>query len=148
MLTASGARNAIPSAAEKASGVKATYLCGGINGLSDAECRDWRDVAKTLLRTGTIDPMRHDYRGREDECWKEIVQADVRDIETCDYLLVNATRPSWGTAMEVIVAFFHGKHAVAFTNGATVSPWLRYHCAELHDSLEDAVSAINARATT
>lgn len=33
-----------------------TYLCGGINGLSDAECRDWRAVAKELLKTDTLGP--------------------------------------------------------------------------------------------
>lgn len=77
-----------------------TYLCGGINGLSDADCRDWREVAKSLLTTETLDPMRRDYRGKEDESVQEIVLGDYHDIWQSAFILVNATKPSWGTAME------------------------------------------------
>jgi len=40
------------------------YLAGGINGLSDQECREWREKAKGLLPGHAIlDPMDRDYRG-------------------------------------------------------------------------------------
>lgn len=125
-----------------------TYLCGGINGLSDADCRDWREVAKQQLRTDTLDPMRRDYRGREDESVTEIVQGDLEDIRQSSYILVNATRPSWGTAMEVFYAHSIGKPVVAWVGeNARVSPWLRYHCARVWPSLEDAVEYINGRSS-
>lgn len=124
-----------------------TYLCGGINGLSDSDCTDWREFAKAKLITNTLDPMRRDYRGREDQCVNEIVQGDVSDIDGSDFVLVNATRPSWGTAMEIVYAFQRGKRTVAFVSTARVSPWLRYHCGVICDSAENAVSVINTEAS-
>lgn len=128
------------------------YLCGGINGLSDAECRDWREVAKELLKGDTLDPMRRDYRGKEDESVNEIVLGDLEDIRRSDALLVNATRPSWGTAMELVYAFQRGssskpgvagKPIVAFVGDSRVSPWLRYHSTHIVETVEQAVDVIN-----
>lgn len=123
-----------------------TYLCGGINGLSDSDCRDWREFAKAQLTTPTLDPMRRDYRGHEAERFREIVALDLEDIDVTDFVLVNATRPSWGTAMEVFYAHQSEKYVVAWVGQGAVSPWLRYHCAEIHESLENACAAINAEA--
>jgi hypothetical protein len=122
-----------------------TYLCGGINGLSDADCRDWRESAKSLLETDTLDPMRRDYRGREDESVKEIVHGDYADIDASDFVLANAVRPSWGTAIEIHYAYTRGIPVIAWTGDARVSPWLRYHCASLHPALGAAIEDINAR---
>lgn len=123
-----------------------TYLCGGINGLSDADCRDWREVAKTQLVGATLDPMRRDYRGKEDDSVREIVEGDIADIRASDVVLVNATRASWGTAMEVFFAHSIGKRVVAWVGDARISPWLRYHCVSVHVSFADAVAAVNAGA--
>jgi nucleoside 2-deoxyribosyltransferase len=126
-----------------------TYLCGGINGLSDADCRDWREYVKERLLVSTLDPMRRDFRGREDQYWREIVAYDLEDIDTCECVLVNATRPSWGTAMEVFYAHQSEKVVIAWVGQYGqqygLSPWLRYHCEELHESLDDAIASINAR---
>jgi nucleoside 2-deoxyribosyltransferase len=120
------------------------YLCGGINGLSDADCRDWREVAKDALRHETfLDPMRRDYRGREDQAVNEIVFGDIHDIQQSDVVLVNATRPSWGTAMEIVYACGFRKRIIAFVGaGARVSPWLRYHCTTIVETLDAAIEAI------
>lgn len=123
-----------------------TYLCGGINGLSDAQCKDWREVAKSLLKTDTLDPMRRYYRGREDESANEIVLGDLEDIKASHYILVNATRPSWGTAMEIVYAKTLGGHVrcvVAFVGDARVSPWLRTHCTHVATTVEEACQYIN-----
>lgn len=124
-----------------------TYLCGCINGLSDSECRDWREVAKELLKTETLDPMRRDYRGKEDESVDEIVKGDLDDIAASTFMLVNATRPSWGTAMEIVYAC-EGQRLgiVAFVGDARVSPWLRYHCDQIFRTVEEAVAFINEHA--
>lgn len=123
--------------------MKTTYLCGGINGLSDADCRDWREVAKELLKTETLDPMRRDYRGKEDESVDEIVSGDLQDIAGSDFILVNAIRPSWGTAMEIIYARFDKKMIVAFVGDSRVSPWLRFHCDQILTTVESACEWIN-----
>lgn len=120
-----------------------TYLCGGINGLGDADCRDWRELAKALLVTKTLDPMRRDYRGKEDESVSAIVRGDLWDILRCRFVLVNATRPSWGTAMEIVYAWLMRKRIYAFVGNSRVSPWLRFHCSYILNSVEEAVDAIN-----
>jgi nucleoside 2-deoxyribosyltransferase len=122
------------------------YLCGGINGLSDSDCTDWREYAKARLLAPTLDPMRRDYRGKEDESVKEIVKGDLDDIEQCQVILVNATRPSWGTAMEIVYAFGLGKRIVSWVGDARVSPWLRYHSTSIHASIDEAIGAINGGA--
>lgn len=124
-----------------------TYLCGGINGLSDAECRDWREVAKELLKTGTRDPMRRDYRGKEDESVMEIIHGDLDDIRESTFVLVNATRPSWGTAMEIVYAHYMCRHIVAFVGDGRVSPWLRFHC-HIVGTVEQACERINELAAS
>lgn len=87
------------------------YLCGPINGCTDEQCKDWREAAKAVL-PDTVDPMRRDYRGREDNCVAEIVEGDKDDILTCDVLLVNYDKPSVGTSMEILFAWQHGKVVV------------------------------------
>lgn len=121
------------------------YLCGGINGLSDDRCKTWREYAKAKLRCETIDPMRRDYRGIEDQNACEIVCGDKLDINECDVLLVNASRPSWGTAMEVLFAWEREKpcYCVAGGPGETISPWLRYHSTMISDDINKLIHAIN-----
>lgn len=100
-------------------GYHVVYLCGGINGLGDAACKDWRQVAHAALAGNRIlDPMARDYRGREDECVDEIVEGDKSDIVASNIILVNASRPSWGTAMEIMFAWFLHKRIVAFMEEA------------------------------
>lgn len=124
---------------------EATYLCGGINGLSDSDCKDWRAVATELLSSQVIDPMRRDYRGREDDCVGEIVEGDLSDIAASHYILVNATRPSWGTAMEIRTAWLLKKKICCFVGtAASVSPWLRYHSDAIVASVENAVAQIES----
>jgi len=125
--------------------VKTVYLCGAINGKTDSECNDWRAEAKRLLcgaGYSTLDPMRRDFRGREDDCYAEIVLGDLDDIDAADLLLVNAGAPSWGTAMEVFHAYTIGKKVVVFTDATRVSPWLRQCSHFICDSLERACVAV------
>jgi nucleoside 2-deoxyribosyltransferase len=119
------------------------YLCGGINGLSDSDCTDWREYAKSRLLAPTLDPMRRDYRGKEDDSVIEIVKGDLDDIEQCSVILVNATRPSWGTAMEIVYAFGLGKRIVCWVGATRVSPWLRYHSTSVHEDLDAAIADVN-----
>lgn len=103
------------------------YLCGPINGFTDEECKDWREAVKAKWPEA-IDPMRRDYRGKEDESVKQIVELDKIDIMNCDVVLVNYDKPSVGTSMEILYAFERGKFVVIVADhSARISPWLRYH---------------------
>jgi nucleoside 2-deoxyribosyltransferase len=102
----------------------------------------WRAKATSVLQGNVIDPMRRDHRGREAVNVKGLVDADLDDIATCDAVLVNATRPSWGTAMEIVYARQSGKFIVAFFGDGDVSPWLLYHCDVLVKSLSRALFEI------
>ena len=82
------------------------YLAGPINGCTDVECKDWRESVKSVLgEASTLDPMRRDYRGREEECVNEIVELDKKDIDEATHLLVNYPHPSTGTDMEIYYAW-------------------------------------------
>lgn len=123
------------------------YLCGGINGLTDSQCEDWRSLAKKLLSSSTLDPMRRDYRGSEADNVESIVAGDLEDIADSTFILVNATRPSWGTAMEVVYAYLAKKRIHAFAGSSKISPWLQFHCNAIHATVEEACAAINQEAT-
>ena len=118
------------------------YLCGGINGLSDAEAMDWRERAKVEIpRIEWVDPMARDYRGRESENVRQIVESDLADIASCDILLVWAERPSWGTAMEIVYARQAGKRIVTYCPGR-ISPWLQYHSSVVVGTWNDVITAL------
>lgn len=120
--------------------MKKIYLCGPINGCTDAECMDWRAHVKSIWPT-TIDPMSRDYRGRESECLREIVELDKRDIQSSAALIVNYDRPSVGTSMEIIFAWQLGKPVVLVCKkGEKLSPWLVYHCTAVRHSFADALA--------
>ena len=104
--------------------LKPVYLCGPINGRSDADCNDWRTKAKGML-DATWDPMARDYRGRESEPGinVEIVEGDKADILKCRAIVVYFDKPSVGTSMEVMFADTHGipVHVVNASGKAAVA---------------------------
>lgn len=75
---------------------------------------------------------------------KEIVQGDKSDIRASDILLVNAPKPSWGTAMEIVYGYQAAKRVVVvMPEGTTPSPWLLYHADMiLYGSVTEAVRSL------
>lgn len=119
------------------------YLCGPINGCTDSECKDWREFAKENLGE-TLDPMRRDYRGREDQCVEEIVEGDKEDIDQCGVVLVNYDKPSVGTSMEILYAWERGiRVIVVASQDSRISPWLRYHSTEIVHSFKAAFDLLS-----
>jgi hypothetical protein len=121
------------------------YLCGPINGRTDADCKDWRERAKEVF-PDALDPMDRDYRGRELEpgIAAEIVENDKKDIIASDAMLVMFDRPSVGTSMEVLFANERGLRIhLVDVSGRPLSPWLRYHVSFVHTSLEEALNALS-----
>jgi nucleoside 2-deoxyribosyltransferase len=66
-----------------------------------------------------------------------IVGGDLQDICTADVILVNASRPSWGTAMEIVYAHILGKRIVAFCDSDFPSPWLVYHATTICKTFDE-----------
>jgi nucleoside 2-deoxyribosyltransferase len=126
--------------------MKTVYLCGPINGCTDAECTDWREFAKVNLTCDTLDPMARDYRGRELEpgIAAEIVENDKADIDKSDILLVNYTKPSVGTSMEILWAWLAHKPVIIVCEpSAVLSPWLIYHSTKTVHSMREACDWLN-----
>jgi nucleoside 2-deoxyribosyltransferase len=129
------------------------YLGGPINGCTDDEASGWREAVKAVLAAAGhtwCDPMDRDYRGREMEpgIAEAIVNGDKEDIAACDVLLMNAPKPSYGTAMEILFGFDKGKevHVVLPDDGREPSPWVVYHACEVHRGSVVAVArALAAR---
>ena len=127
--------------------MNAVYLAGAINGKTDSECNDWRQIAIQRLysRVRIFDPMVRDYRGKEDENVGNIVEGDKQDICECNFMIVNATQPSWGTAMEIHHAYTSNVTIVAFVGEALrISPWLRYHTHKICKTVEEACDYVCA----
>jgi nucleoside 2-deoxyribosyltransferase len=118
------------------------YLCGPINGCTDDEANWWRKNIKDYC-IRSIDPMIRDYRGKEHQDYREIVDLDKRDVRKCDVVLVNYVKPSVGTSMEVFYAWTIGKPVVVWClPEANISPWLRYHSTTFVHTYDDALEAI------
>lgn len=118
------------------------YLAGPINGCTDEQANDWRTYVKENWDGSTLDPMRRDYRGREDECVDEIVELDKVDVEQCGIFLANCPQPSYGTAMEIFYAWQARKPVIVIHPAdKAVSPWIRYHSDTVVHSLDEALSA-------
>jgi hypothetical protein len=124
-----------------------TYLAGPINGCTDNEAINWREVAKARLGDRyCLDPMRRDYRGREDECVDEIVAGDLADIAASDVMLANCWQVSWGTAMEIFYASSVLDMLVyaVLPPDARVSPWLRHYAHVISRDLNEAIDCIHS----
>jgi len=120
------------------------YLAGPIFLTGDDECKVWRDRAKVRLAGHDVfDPMIRDYRGCTDEHYAEIVEADKREIDTCDVILVNHTRPSVGTSMEILYAWERNKRIIMVVHGKDISPWLLYHSEKIFHDLDAAIDYLN-----
>ncbi len=127
--------------------MKTTYLCGPINGCTDEEASDWRNMVKPYLNGDTIDPMRRDYRGVEQEQYQQIVELDKVDVAQADVILASVPKPSVGTSMEILYAWQLGKLVVlVFPDHEAMdgcSPWLRYHAHAMFRSYLGAARYIN-----
>lgn len=126
---------------------KKVYLCGPIMDEHDGVARAWRQEAIRQLKDDFIllDPMRRNFKDREVDSANEIVEFDLQDVRDADIVLVNYSKPSIGTAMEVFYASHDlNKFVVAFAPYAfkDCNPWMVRYCTKILPSLEQACQYI------
>jgi nucleoside 2-deoxyribosyltransferase len=118
--------------------VRRVYLAG------PPFAEEYRRRASALLREAgcePVDPMRRDFRGATEGREQELVEGDLADIDSCETVLADFTRPDEGTAMEAWYAHGRGIPVVAYTGGQWAHPWTVYVSASVHADLDAAVSA-------
>ena len=105
-----------------------------------------RRAAQLLDAAGieAVDPMRRDFRGATEGREQEIVDGDLADIDACDAVLADFTRPDEGTAMEAWYAHGVGTPVVAYAGGAPPHPWTVYVAVRVCADLEEAVAALDS----
>ncbi len=126
---------------------KIIYLSGPIMDEHEGAARAWREEAARLLRPGfrLLDPMRRKFKDREVDSANEIVEFDLQDVRDADIILVNYSKASIGTSMEIFYASYDlGKFVVAFSpfTFKDCSPWMVRFCTKILPSLEDACEYI------
>ena len=127
--------------------LKTIYLSGPIMDEHDGVAREWREQAKKLLekKFRLLDPMRRAFRDREVDSANEIVEFDLQDVRDADIILVNYSKPSIGTSMEIFYASHDlGKFVVAFSpfTFKDCSPWIVKYCTKILPDLEGACNYI------
>ncbi len=119
--------------------MKRVYLAG------PPFAEEYRRRAAALLAAAgcePVDPMRRDFRGATEGHEREIVEGDLADIDSCDAVLADFTRPDEGTAMETWYAHGKGIPVVAYTGGQWAHPWTVYVSEAVWADLENAVEAV------
>jgi nucleoside 2-deoxyribosyltransferase len=133
------------------------YLGGPMDNCSEEELSTWRKDAKTYLRgygVTCLDPTDRIYRNEDygsdpESVLPDLVEADKIDIEASDMLLVNYTKVSVGTSMEIVIAWMKDKHVVVVApEGMRLSAWVFYHSHRIFHTMQEAYDHIiqfNAR---
>ena len=124
--------------------MKKIYLCGPIMDESEGQARLWRQTAHEQLDSdfALLDPMRRNFKDREVDSANEIVEFDLQDVREADIILVNYSKASIGTSMEVFYASHElGKFVVAFSpfGFKDCNPWMVKFCTKILPSLEETI---------
>ena len=126
---------------------KKVYLSGPIMDERADHATTWREIAKARLQDHVVllDPMRRNFKDREVDSANEIVEFDLQDVRDADIVIVNYSKTSIGTAMEVFYASHDlGKFVIAFSpfSFKDCSPWMVKHCTKILPTLDDAIAYV------
>ncbi len=115
------------------------YLAGPIMGLSKKEANVWRKkvIEKLSHKYNLINPLDVELKC---STISEIVELDKKNIMLSDYVIVDATQPSVGTAMETIFSWEQHKEVLMFSEtGKVDSIWYKYHASIIFASLDQLI---------
>lgn len=118
------------------------YQCGPMAGCTDEEMHGWRDALKKDFPQVTwLDPCDREYKQQQ---WRRLVEDDIADIDSADYILAYYWKTGTGSAMELSYNYHVAKKpAIVVVPGfKQVSPWLRYHADYLVDNFDHALKII------
>ncbi|MBQ6923184.1 MAG: nucleoside 2-deoxyribosyltransferase [Kiritimatiellae bacterium] len=126
---------------------KKIYLSGPIMDEHADAAKTWRERATAELRDQFVilDPMRRNFKDREVDSANEITEFDLQDVRDADILLVNYSKVSIGTSMEVFYAAHDlGKFIVAFSPYPykECSPWMVRYCTKILPDIDTAIAYI------
>ena len=126
---------------------KKIYLSGPIMDEHVDTAKTWRERATAELREHFVilDPMRRNFKDREVDSANEITEFDLQDVRDADILLVNYSKVSIGTSMEVFYAAHDlGKFIVAFSPYPykECSPWMVRYCTKILPDINSAIAYI------
>ena len=126
---------------------KKIYLSGPIMDEHVDTAKTWRERATAELRDQFVilDPMRRNFKDREVDSANEITEFDLQDVRDADILLVNYSKVSIGTSMEVFYAAHDlGKFIVAFSPYPykECSPWMVRYCTKILPDINTAIAYI------
>ena len=126
---------------------KKIYLSGPIMDEHADAAKTWRERATAELRDQFVilDPMRRNFKDREVDSANEITEFDLQDVRDADTLLVNYSKVSIGTSMEVFYAAHDlGKFIVAFSPYPykECSPWMVRYCTKILPDIDTAIAYI------
>ena len=126
---------------------KKIYLSGPIMDEHADAAKTWRERATAELRDQFVilDPMRRNFKDREVDSANEITEFDLQDVRDADILLVNYSKVSIGTSMEVFYAAHDlGKFIVAFSPYPykECSPWMVRYCTKILPNIDSAIGYI------
>jgi hypothetical protein len=120
------------------------YLCGPMANCSYEEMSDWREeLKKEYPEIRWLDPCRRSYRPQQ---WRQLVDDDIHDIDSSDFVLAYYWKPGTGSAMELAYTHYQAKKPsiVVVDDFKTVSPWVRFHASYLVEDFEQAIKIIKA----
>jgi len=117
--------------------MKTIYLSGTLDG--DPFRESWRRRVKIKLRKKfkIINPM--DYKYQEGK-HRAIVNKDRKHIRQSNILIVDGTKPGWGTAMEMFYAKSLRKKVYVFVHDEWRSPWLINYSSIIFEGLDDIIN--------
>jgi hypothetical protein len=134
----------------------ATYLCGGMEHLTDEQMRGWRTVATEQLKLRgitTLDPTRRAPLHligveRTRNLARRIVKADLQDIAHSRVILADLRDSSkggrrWGSIAEI--AHGHTKNKIIIVlldKEQDVHPFVDFYATEIVHTLEEGIDAV------
>jgi nucleoside 2-deoxyribosyltransferase len=121
----------------------AVYLGGPMAGCSLEEMTDWRNqLKKDYPDIKWLDPCERSYVPQQ---WRELVEADMKDIDNADLVLCYMWKPGIGSSMELTYARAQKTPTIVVVpDFKYVSPWVRYYADYLVENFDHAMKIINA----
>lgn len=123
---------------------KTIALEGGINKLTDAEAKDWRQSAIERLghKYDFHNPMDLDCRGREEELLDELVRFDEVGMARSDISLVCHPKASSGTDIGIQFMYMLHRYIVLVCPDERPSPWLVSRANVIFKTMDEAIQHI------